>query len=338
MNYTLDAGCWNSVMAVPACVVDEYIKLCSGDALKLLLFLLRNGGKVYSAATLCEKLGIRSEGEVEDAARFWIQRGLITENALLTNERTETFIPGVAPALSEPENHNKPVPAQEVNTSLKKVGNDFGMYFTSGEIAERMKTDKKIEYLFKAAEKLYGHPLKTKDMQTIIALTDTMGMPVEVAVMLLSYCVKIEKATPAYIIKVAQDWIDNGITTLELADAKIVELERRNSVEERLRKEMELKTKFTPKQIEYIRVWTAERGFDTEMIMLAYEETLNHTGKMSFAYCDKILENWFLSDIKTPAALASSAKNKTESKTKESSFDVDGVMAEIMKKYSENKA
>ena len=86
MNYTLDAGCWNSVMAVPTCVVDEYIKLCSGDALKLLLFLLRNGGRVYSAATLCEKLGIKSEGEVEDAARFWIQRGLIAESPELSEK------------------------------------------------------------------------------------------------------------------------------------------------------------------------------------------------------------------------------------------------------------
>lgn len=336
MNYTLDAGCWNSVMAVPTCVVDEYIKLCSGDALKLLLFLLRNGGRVYSAATLCEKLGIKSEGEVEDAARFWIQRGLIAESPELSNENRQTLVPSDAPAIP-PETEAAPAPVQSAGSSLKKVGSDFGLYFTSGEIAERMKNDEKIDYLFKAAERLYGHPLKTKDMQAVIALTDTLGMPAEVAVMLLSYCVKIDKATPAYIVKAARDWIDNGITTLELADAKIMELERRNTVEERLRKEMELNTKFTAKQQEYIRVWTAERGFDIEMIMLAYEETLNHTGKMSFPYCDKILENWFTNGIKTPAALTSSEKKKTESAKTDSSFDVEGVMAQIMKKYSDTK-
>ena len=35
------------------------------------------------------------------------------------------------------------------------------------------------------------------------------------------------------------------------------------------------------------------------MIILAYDEMANHTGKLSFAYIDKILMNWHKKGIKT---------------------------------------
>ncbi len=77
MKYSLNAGEWNSVFAVPSSVVDRYIKLASAGSLKLILFLMRHGGKEFTDEQLIEALGFRREGELEDAALFWIQRGLI---------------------------------------------------------------------------------------------------------------------------------------------------------------------------------------------------------------------------------------------------------------------
>lgn len=345
MNYTLDAGFWNSVMAVPNCVVDEYIKLCSGDSLKVLLYLLRHGGDICPASTLCEKLGIQSEAEVEDAAEFWIQRGLISACSERSTDTRKTLVPAKkasppAPVQYTLEEFNAPAspapaetPLPAASSSLKKISSDMLLYYSSGEIAERIRTDEKISYLFKESERMFGHALKGKEMQTVIALTDTLGLPVEVAVMLISYCIKIDKATPAYMLKTAQDWIDNGINTLELADQKIAALERQNSVEEALRKEMELKTKFTAYQLGFIRQWSQEWGFDNEMIMLAYEATVNNVNKMSFPYCNKILENWHLEGIKTREALEKKADNKSAASQGDSSFDMDDVMAQILNKY-----
>ena len=69
MNYSLNAGEWNSVFAVPSSVVDKYIKIAGGNSLKLLLFLLRHGGESFSEKELKEALGFRLEGELEDAAQ-----------------------------------------------------------------------------------------------------------------------------------------------------------------------------------------------------------------------------------------------------------------------------
>ena len=77
MNYSLDAGAWSSVFAVPSSVVDKYIKLADGTSLKLLLFLLRHGGESFDEAKLRDALGIKRDGELEDAAMFWFQRGII---------------------------------------------------------------------------------------------------------------------------------------------------------------------------------------------------------------------------------------------------------------------
>ena len=49
MGYALQLGAWSSVFAVPGALVDQYIKAADGDQLKVILWLLRNNGRSYSA-------------------------------------------------------------------------------------------------------------------------------------------------------------------------------------------------------------------------------------------------------------------------------------------------
>ena len=345
MNYSLDAGCWNSVMAVPACVVDQYIKLASGDALKLILYLLRHGSASYSDEQLCERLGIASAGELEDAAQFWIQRGLIKCDSRRTNEESTVAVPARQQKKEQSEqltlsDYSQTQSSAETAVSAKKVGTDRGLYYTSGDVAARIKDDPDIEFLFKEAEQLYGHALKGKEVQTVMSLADTYELPAEVAILLLGYCFKIGKTTPAYIMKTAKDWADENIDTLELANAKLLKLEKQNSVEEMLRREMEFQSKWTAKQLKYIRTWTQEWGFGMDMIMLAYEITVNRTGKASFDYANTILDNWSKEGIGTPEqvqqkdiARKNAAKTAKPEANTESSFDIDDVLAQIKNKY-----
>ncbi len=89
MNYSLDAGAWNSVFAVPTSVVDKYIKLADGASIKLLMYLLRHGGESFTEEQLKNALGIKRDGELEDAAMFWFQRGIIRmdEGTLIRRQR-----------------------------------------------------------------------------------------------------------------------------------------------------------------------------------------------------------------------------------------------------------
>lgn len=364
MEYKLDAGCWNSVFAVPSEIVDQYIRLAGAGALKLMLFMLRHGGKSFSDEQLMDALGMKSSGELEDAALFWVQRGLIKYAGAQATEDTNAFAPSHRkPAsisaeqlhlgdLGETQGDSQFVQSAQPTpqkSSARKVG-ETGLYYTAGDIAERIRTDKEIEGLFKEAEKLYGHTLKPREMQLVISLTDTYGLPSVVAVMLLKYCFRADKATPAYIISVAQSWSDDGINSFELADMRITELERRNGTEEELRRAMERQSKFTKKEREFISAWTVEWGFGTDMIMLAYDRAAERVNGNPFTYMNAILQRWHESGTTTVQQAEDEAKEwertrkgksdgapNAQSAQGNSSFDVEDIMEQIRSKYKNSQ-
>ena len=161
MKYSLNAGEWNSVFAVPSGVVDKYIKLAGGNSLKLLLFLLRHGGETFSDEELKSALGFREVGELEDAALFWVQRGVIRYDTEKTVGDTDAF----SPASVKPKNIvsaqltlDETAPENPADTrtasSVRKISPDSGIYVSGSEIAGRINSDPEIEALFDEAQKL----------------------------------------------------------------------------------------------------------------------------------------------------------------------------------------
>ncbi len=332
MNYSLNAGEWNSVFAVPSGVVDKYIKLAGGNSLKLLLFLLRHGGEIFTEGQLKEALGFRREGELEDAALFWVQRGIIradngTLNAAADDGAAQEVLPEAAPA----------VQPLRTSSSVRLAESGGAAIYTASDIAQRINTDSAVQYLFSEAQSLFGRLLKQPESRTVLMLVDHYGLPAEVAAMLLKYCFKIGKTSTGYIQSVAQTWSDDGITTAAAADALLSKLEKRFTTEERLRSAMGMKTKFSQKQLNFIRIWSEEWSFSADMILLAHEITLDNTGSMSFSYTNKILENWKAGGIYTKqAAEQESAQRKsakTAQKTESGSIDMGGVMQDVLQKY-----
>lgn len=317
MKYSLNAGEWNSVFAVPASVVDKYIKLAGGDSLKLLLFLLRHGGEEFSEEQLSAELDFRERGELEDAALFWVQRGIIR------------FDNGGALEASSPQKdvpEEKPVP--KPRPSVRPV------IVSSGELADRIRSDKELQTLFAEAERLYARPLRQSDNRLIISLIDDHGLTVGVALMLLNYCFKAGKTSSGYIQTVAADWAAEEINTIELANARILSLERQNGVEQRLREAMEMSTKLSAKMKRFIKTWT-DWGFDEQMIMLAYERTIDQIKEWKPEYANRILESWKDEGIRSPAAAeqAAQARRQTVKTGGNSSFDMNDVMSKITNRY-----
>ena len=333
MNYSLDAGAWNSVFAVPSSVVDKYIKLADGASLKLLLYLLRHGGEQFTEEQLRDALNIKRGGELEDAAMFWFQRGIIRMD---DGELTPTD-DSVQERLSEA---GEPEPEKMQTSSLRKVAvNNGSAIYTAGDIAQRIKTDGAIEFLFKGVQQLYGRPLKNPESRVVLQLTDFYGLPAEVAIMLMKYCFRIGKTSQNYILTAAQDWVNENIRTVDEADQHLQKLEKRYSVEEHLRQAMDMKTTFSPNQLNFIKTWTEEWGFGEDMIILAYQITLDNKGSLNFNYTNKILENWKNAGVYTTDDAKRSSeefRGKRRRKPEESgnsSIDMDDVMDELRRQY-----
>lgn len=327
MKYSLNAGEWNSVFAVPSGVVDKYIKLAGGNSLKLLLFLLRHGGEEFSEEQLNTALGFRERGELEDAALFWIQRGVIRYDNGADG--------GLAPASArDAEAPVEEKPAAKPKAVIKPVS------VSSGEVADRIRSDKELGMLYAEAERLYARPLRQRENQLVISLVDHYGLPAGVALMLLNYCFKAGKTSPGYIQTVAADWSEEEINTIELANARILSLEKQNGVEERLREAMEMKTKLSVQMRRYIKKWTEEWGFDEQMIMLAYEKTVDNIKEWKPEYANRILESWNGAGIRTPEAVEkadlSHKQTVKAASGASSSFDMNDVMSKIKKRYKKD--
>ena len=234
----------------------------------------------------------------------------------------------------------EPEPEKMQTSSLRKVAvNNGSAIYTAGDIAQRIKTDGAIEFLFKEVQQLYGRPLKNPESRVVLQLTDFYGLPAEVAIMLMKYCFRIGKTSQNYILTAAQDWVNENIRTVDEADQHLQKLEKRYSVEEHLRQAMDMKTTFSPNQLNFIKTWTEEWGFGEDMIILAYQITLDNKGSLNFNYTNKILENWKNAGVYTTDDAKRSSeefRGKRRRKPEESgnsSIDMDDVMDELRRQY-----
>lgn len=348
MDYSLNAGEWNKVFAVPSSVVDKYIKLASGNALKLLLYLTRHGGESFTAEILRAELGFEELGELEDAALFWVQRGIISAK----NTKSASVL-SAAGSDTPDKQPTAPITSADAAVAEKRtsVGRAKPVAVSNGEIGRSIKNSPELKMLFDEAEKMYGRTLRENERQTIIQLSEHYGLPCDVSLMLLGYCFKIDKATPAYISKVAENWANDEIMTVKLADEKIKALEKQSTVEQRICNAMGLTSRPSASMRDFIKVWVIDERFSEEMIMLAYDKTLDGAGKWSAAYAGKILEGWKAAGVTTPEAAEKADEEYRKSKKpnapakekvavaagKKSSFDTERLRSQIMNNYKNKR-
>lgn len=269
MKYRIN---WDGgVFAVPDCAADS-LKLASGKAVKVLLYIMR----FKSEEGICEALGITDE-DLEDALSYWKSVGVL-------------YSDGEQPAVTV-----KPA-AAKAPTALPKAAKAV----SAEEIAARISESAEIKTLLESIEGSVARPLTFDDQRTVIWIYDHLGLPPEVILMLVNYCVGIGRANMHYIEKTAVSWADEGIDSSAAADAKILVLQRNNTLSAKCANRMNLNRKLTSRENEYVAKWAAAEA-DIELIMNAYERTVDATGKVSFPYMNKILSEWTANGVKTSA-------------------------------------
>ena len=312
------------MFAVPSCVADEHhLKLASGTQIKVLLYMLAYPDVGIREDNIAAELGISKE-DVSDALMYW------TDAQVLSNEGGEYY-----PSGHEHVPANAPVPVQEpapsMSTPEARAALSSETHFPPKVIAGAVNGDNAVKYLFETYQQLAGRPLKHSEQQTLMLLVEEVGLPCEVVMMLVEYCFKIDRATPAYMKAVGRDWIENGIDDIPKAEERIQLLQSKFTAENRLKTKFGMSTAFSPKQKQMIEEWLSI-GVTEAMIDEAYDITLNGTGKLSFPYMDKILRKWISEGITDPSQL--SAPKKTESLQESApSYDTDEIEQRTLNKY-----
>ena len=155
--------------------------------------------------------------------------------------------------------------------------------------------------------------------------------------MLLQYCVESGHRGMNYLEKTAAAWMEKGISTHEQVEREIVRLTRSSENEKKVVKAFGIYSRsLTSKERSCVERWFS-LGLDEKLIFLACERAVENTGKVSFAYADKILSSWktkgittvkaAVEDLSAGAARRAGPQNKSAQTGRDSSLDMDKLHA-----------
>lgn len=340
MNYQINLGDWGAVFAVPASLVDQHMKLAGAAQLKALLWLLRHCTAENSLETIAGGIGL-STGDTADALQYWVACGLLSSQGDLL------YPSDVKPTASDIRKNSgqAPVPpihmpAKPKDTSISNQTADLPTQKTtflasstpkpnSAEVTKRQAESSEISFLLNEAQVRLGKLISPGDCATLIHLHDWAGLPVSVILMVIEYATSLEKTNMRYIEKVAVSWANDEIDTLEKAEQKLQEMHAQKNTWNKVRNTLGLSSRMpSQRESDFSMKWVDEYKMPLDLIRLAYDECVDNTGKISFAYMNKILERWFDAGVKNKND-TENLRKKTDTKkmklkaAKEPSFDLD---------------
>lgn len=325
MEYQICYENWKNTFSVPCDVADKLLLGCGAVQLKVLLLVLRNQSEPISPEEISNFLSLPAS-DIRDALNYWVASGILKETfaPIIPSESTgqsQTAEPNILVKVLNPTEKatNK--------ASTPTEGKPSPARMTASEIHEMTQRQPVIRSLLHETEAILGKTLTSTDISTIISLYDWAGIPANVILMAAAYCASIDKRNLRYMEKTALSWQEMGLDT----DKAIEEYLDRQSV---LRKqEQEVQSAFgiydrrlTPKEQKYIDQWYTDYQFSIDLIRLAYEKSVDNTGKISFPYIHKILSTWHEKGFKTPEEAITESLPRTKPKAekqKEYSFDLE---------------
>lgn len=298
---TIDNSQWKRFFSVPCALVDNYLKLADGPALKLFLYLISLEGPL-DERKITDATGLNSQ-EIKEAEIFWKNLGIMSSD-------TPSALPDTSPSHTEnTASAPSPVGPKIVHS-----------HYQPKDIAEMLSSSPELKELFSEAESTLGRILKHSDHEVLISLRDYYGFSEQAIVLILEYCAGMDKTSARYYETVAKSLFDKGAMDFDSIEEEFSRLKEQHSYENQIRHDFGLEIRLTPKQIKYINSWR-DMGFDLDMINLARERCADSANKLSFPYIDRILHSWKEKNITTVEAAQNESKPANTSEMH--SFDLD---------------
>lgn len=323
MEFTTNSGVWGTMFGVPHVVADNFLKLATGDQIKVLLYILRCSGRTLSDEEISRNTGVPVR-DVTDCVLFWQQVNVLDErsrqtSAAIQNKSSQAETADVSQqSKSEAGQTSVPRQKQELKPS---------------EITDILESSSDISQLFKIVESFLG-TLNHTQQNSLIWMHNYLGLKKEVILTLVQYCITIGKTNSGYIEKIACSWSENDINSLDAAQEEVQRLTHYNDFIGMIMKKFEMTRRPTTKQKEFISGWQNE-GFNIDLIGYAYEKTIEQINKLSFEYINKILLSWKESGFTTVRSVRDSEisykKNKKTAQNTSGVSDVDKYKVVINK-------
>ena len=261
--------------AFPALGGTSALSDASPEELRVLLCLIEaeETDTARDAAALASRAGC-SAARVNSALRYWLEVGVLAED-------------------EEDASPAKPKPLS------REVGD-----MTAGEIAETVSREQMTAFI-DSMQQLAGRVFNTRELETVVALAADVPFSQEYLLTLASYCKKKsgrERFSVRYMAQVAYTMLERECLTVEQLNAYLTAAEKFASKEWQLRRLLGIgERRLTAKEQEFFITWTGTYGYGEEIIGIAYDITVDRTGKISLAYMDKLVRAFFEAGCKTEA-------------------------------------
>lgn len=172
-----------------------------------------------------------------------------------------------------------------------------------------------VQELMFVAESYLARPLTPTDIQTLLSWYDWLALSNDLIVYLMEYCIAGGHPSLHYMDKVAINWKQENICTVEQAKRNT---QLHSKLHYAVLKALGIQGRFlTPAEFTYIDKWRKEYGFGQDIIIEACSRTILSIHQPSFDYTDGILTNWKRKNIKTMADIRKADEAFQATKTTE---------------------
>ena len=194
------------------------------------------------------------------------------------------------------------------NVTVRRSADQLPHYTTS-ELADLLEKRPEARENIDECHRIWGSLLNSQEINTILALSDYLGLEWDYILSLMARCVEDMDKLGArhsmrYVEKQALAYYDEDIRTLDALQDKFRALDKLRSTEGRLRTLFGMgERKLTPRETKYFSTWLHDFGYDYEIIELAYNVAVDAKGEPKMSYINSVLANWDKDGLRTPAAI-----------------------------------
>ncbi len=218
--------------------ISEYLPISDGDAVKVYLyglFLCKNPALDQSLSDISDSLKMSQE-KVLDCFKYWEEFGLVS-------------------VLSEAPLSVSYVPVK----------------YASANKPTKYKAEKYSEFSKGLQALLSARMISTNEFTEYYSIMETYQIKPEAMLMIVKYCIdrKGNDIGYRYISKVAKDFGTRGIITVEKVENELSSYVYRTAEIERILKALSLTRQPEIEDLNMLKVWTNELGFETENIIFA---------------------------------------------------------------------
>ena len=320
-----------SATFVPNIFIDKYMTQANGEYVKIYLYLLRCMNQTtsdFSLSRLADHFDC-TERDVLRALKYWEKLRLFrldfdeSQNLEGIHLLSDAYLPSTAkskpPAAQTDSNvlpnrfgYSEAAPqmdaadcsSTEINENTGNVTDQFirsatpkrQVQYSVSDMQEFCKRQGVRELIF-ITEKYLGRTLNQTDMNMIFFWYDELQLSTELIEYLIEDSVSKGHTSLYYMQKIAEDFAERNIRTVPEAKEA---LNQDSTLYHAVMKAFGIRGRnLVPSETTYLKQWSLQKGFSTELIVEACNRTIRSIHEASFGYANSILEKWHLNNVHT---------------------------------------